>query len=81
MARKVKRSVKKKTSAKKAAKTAIRKVKPVGKKSRTVKKPASRKTVAKKPARKGIVRRAVEAMAEMAAPILSGSGDEKPKGD
>ena len=75
MARKVKRPAKKKAGAKKAAKIQGRKT------ARKPAKPVRRKTVAKKPAKKGILRRAVEAIAQAAAPILPGGTSEKPKSD
>lgn len=91
MARKVKRPVKKKASAKKVAKkkvgskkvakSQIRKIKAVKKTVRAVVKSARRKTAAATKAGKGIVSRAVEAITQVAAPLLPGSATEKPKDD
>lgn len=81
MARKAKKPAKKKAGAKKAAKSSSRKTKSAKKTSRKPVKAARRKTAAKKPARKGIVRRAVEAIAQAAAPILPGGTSEKPEGN
>jgi hypothetical protein len=79
MARKVKRPATKKAGAKKPAKAKSRKIKPVKKTARKITK--TRKTTAAKKAGKGFVRRIVEAIAEVAAPILPGSATEKPKTD
>ena len=89
MARKAKRTAKRKAStkkpakkkvgARKVAKKQIRKAKTVGKTVRAVVKSARRKTTAATKAGKGIVRRAVEAIAQVAAPLLPGSTDDKPK--
>ena len=91
MARKIKRTAKrrasarkparKKVSARKVAKKQIRRAKTVGKTVRAAVKSARRKTAAATKAGKGIVRRAVEAIAQVAAPLLPGSTDEKPKDD
>ena len=75
MARKVSRTVKKKPSAKKAVKRKVS----AKKGSSTVK--AVKKTAAATKSGKGFVRRVVDAVAQVAAPLLPGSGDEKPKGD
>ena len=76
-----KRPAKKKASAKKVAKKQIRKVKSVRKTTLTAAQVIRRKTIAAKKAGKGIVRRAVEAIAQVAAPLLPGSATEKPEGD
>ena len=91
MARKAKRPAKKKTSAKKPAKKKVsakklakkqsHTVKAVKKTARAVVKSARLKAAAATKASKGFVRRAVDAIAHAAAPLLPGSGDEKPKGD
>jgi hypothetical protein len=97
MARKAKRPAKKKASAKKPAKKKVgakklaRKqsstVKAVKKTARAVVKSTSQKTAAAAKSGKGFVRRAVEAIAQAAAPLLPGSAaekpsvEEKPKGD
>jgi hypothetical protein len=91
MARKAKRPVKRKTSAKKPAKKKggvrkvakrnSRKIKAVKKTARAVAKSVRQKTIATKKAGKGIVRRAVEAVAQAVAPLLPGGATDKPKGD
>jgi hypothetical protein len=80
MARKAKRPVKRRTAAKKPArkKGSAKKVK---KTVRAAVKSARRKTTAAKKAGKGIVRRAVEAIAQAAAPLMPSSATEKPKDD
>ena len=79
MARKVKRPVKKKANVKKPAKKKVSAKKSAKTKTSTVK--AVKKTAAATKSGKGFVRRVVDAVAQMAAPLLPGSGDEKPKGD
>jgi hypothetical protein len=91
MARKAKRPVKKKVSAKrpatkkvsakKSGKKNTSRVKAVKKTARAAVKSVRQTTAAAKKAGKGIVRRAVEAVANLAAPLLPGGGDEKPKAD
>ena len=88
MARKANRPVKKKVSAKKPAKKVSSKksakkktsyVNAVKKTARTAVKSVRQTTSAAKKAGKRIVRRAVEAVANVAAPLMPGGGDEKPK--
>ncbi len=91
MARKASRTTKKKASAKKPGKKKVNAKKSAKKKTSTVKavkrtaravvKSVRRKTIAAKKAGKGFVRRAVDAIAQAAAPLLPGSGDEKSKND
>ena len=87
MARKANRPAKKKASAKKPAKKKVgakkqsSAVKAVKKTARAVVKSARQKTAAATKSGKGFVRRAVEAIAQAAAPLLPGSAEEKPKGD
>ena len=88
MARKAKRSAKKKAGAKKPAKAARKGARPAKKSGRAAKKgarpakkAARRKSSAKRPARRGIVRRVVDAISQAAAPIMPGGGDDRPKDD
>lgn len=88
MARKAKRPAKKKAGARKPAKSARKAARPAKrggrsakKGARPAKKAARRKTSAKRPARRGIVRRVVDAISQAAAPIMPGSSDDKPRDD
>ncbi|MGH6908497.1 MAG: hypothetical protein ACREDX_11635 [Aestuariivirga sp.] len=54
---------------------------PAKKSARKAAKPARRKTAARKPARKGIIRRAVDAITQAAAPMMPGSASEEPKNE
>lgn len=91
MARKAKRPTKKKASAKKPAKkkvgakksvkTKTSTVKAVKKTARAVVESARQKTAAATKSGKGFLRRAVDAVTQVAAPLMPGGGDEKPKGD
>ena len=76
-----KRPAKKKVSAKKSAKKKTSRVKAVKKTARAAVKSVRQTTVAAKKAGTRIVRRAVEAVATVAAPLMPGGGDEKPKAD
>jgi hypothetical protein len=77
----VRKPVKKKVGAKKSAKKKTFTVKGVKKTARAAVKSVRQTTTAAQKAGKGIVRRAVEAVANVAAPLLPGGGDEKPKAD
>jgi hypothetical protein len=91
MARKAKRPVKKKVSAKKPAKKQVSGKKSAKKKTSkftAVKKTAKaavksvrQTTAAAQKVGTRIVMRAVEAVVTAAAPLMPGSGDEKPKGN
>jgi hypothetical protein len=76
-----KRPAKKKVSAKKSVKKKTSRVKAVKKTVRAAVKSARQTTAAAKKAGTRIVRRAVEAVANVAAPLLPGGGVEKPKAD
>jgi uncharacterized phage protein gp47/JayE len=91
MARKAKRPVKKKVSAKKPAKKQVSAKKSVQKKTsrvtavkktaRAAVKSVRKTTAAARKAGTRIVRRAVEVVATVAAPLMPGGGDEKTKAD
>ena len=88
MARKAKRPAKKKAGSRKPAKSARKGARPAKKSGRAAKKSARpakktarRKTSARRPARKGIVRRVVDAISQAAAPIMPGGADDRPKDD
>ena len=91
MARKAKRPVKKKVSAKRPAKKKVSsktsgkkktsRVTAVKKTARATVRSVRQTTAAVNKAGKRIVRRAVEAVANVAAPLLPGGGDEKSKAD
>jgi hypothetical protein len=91
MARKVKRPVRKKTSAKrpakkkvsakKSAKKKTSRVKAIKKTARAAIKSVRKTTAAAQKVGTRIVKRAVEAVATVAAPLMPGGGDEKPKSD
>ena len=76
-----KRPAKKKVSAKKSAKKKTSRVKAVKKTARAAVKSVRQTTAVAKKAGKRLVMRAVEAVANVAAPLLPGGGDEKPKSD
>jgi hypothetical protein len=84
MATKAKRPAKRKASAKKAAKRSVgtkkvaKAVKTARKTARSVVKSARQNTMAARKTGKGIVRRAIKAIAGAAAPLLPGSAGNKP---
>lgn len=75
----LKKAAKKKVGVKKFAKKQSSTVRAVKKTARAFVKSARRKTTASKKAGKGLVRRAVEAIAQVAAPLMPGSEPGKPK--
>ena len=91
MARKAKRPAKKKAVAKKPAKKKVgnkkiaksqnRRIAAVKKSVHAVVKSARKKATAATKPGKGFVRRAVDAIAQAAAPFLTGNATEKPKDD
>ena len=78
MAKKAKRPAKRKASAKKVGKKLSSTGKAAKKTARSVVKSARKKTAAAKKAGKGIIRRAIKAITDVAAPLLPGSTPEKP---
>jgi hypothetical protein len=81
MARKAKRPAKKTATVKKSVRTQSSAAKVVKNPPRTVVKSARQNTAAATKSEKGFVRRAVEAIAQAAAPFMPGSAEVKPKGD